>query len=283
MSGFQLMLPPFMACMILVAMLSYLGLHVIAREVIFVDLSLAQMAALGSLTALLFHVAPESPATYVFALLATAVGAFLFALTRTSHGAAGASRVPQEAFIGIVYVVASAAAVLVANKVPGGGEAVEKTLVGSLLWVTWPTIANLAIAYAVLGVFQFALRRRFLTISFHPEQAEAQGWRIRLWDFLFYLSFGVVITLAVPIAGVLMVFSFLVVPAVIANLFTADKRRLTIIAWGSGALASILGLWLSYTKDLPTGPLVVCMYGLLLIVAVVLRRLGVGTNNGQTA
>ena len=273
MSGFQLMLPPFVACMILVAMLSYLGLHVIAREVIFVDLSLAQMAALGSLSALLFHVAPESPTTYVFALLATAVGAFLFALTRTSSKT---SRVPQEAFIGIVYVVASAAAVLVANKVPGGGEAVEKTLVGSLLWVTWPTIMRLAVAYAALGVFHYVLRRRFLTISFHPEQAEAEGWKIRLWDFLFYLSFGVVITLAVPIAGVLMVFSFLVVPAVIANLFTADKQRLTIISWSTGALASILGLWLSYTKDLPTGPLIVCMYGLLLVVAAVLRKLGVG-------
>ena len=262
-----------MACMILVAMLSYLGLHVIAREVIFVDLSLAQMAALGSLSALLFHVAPDSPATYFFALLATAIGAVLFALTRTSGRN---SRVPQEAFIGIVYVVASAAAVLVANKVPGGGEAVEKTLVGSLLWVTWERITKLAIAYAALGVFHYALRRRFLTISFHPEQAEAQGWKIRLWDFLFYLSFGVVITLAVPIAGVLMVFSFLVVPAVIANLFTGDTRRLTIIAWSSGALASILGLWLSYTKDLPTGPLIVCMYGLLLVVAAVLRKLGVG-------
>lgn len=273
MSGFQLMLPPFVACMILVAMLSYLGLHVIAREVIFVDLSLAQMAALGSLSALLFHVAPESLATYLFALLATAIGAFLFAVTRTSGRT---SRVPQEAFIGIVYVVASAAAVLVANKVPGGGEAVEKTLVGSLLWVTWPTIIKLAIAYAALGVFHFALRRRFLTISFHPEQAEAQGWKIRLWDFLFYLSFGVVITLAVPIAGVLMVFSFLVVPAVIANLFTGDKRRLTLISWSTGALASILGLWLSYTKDLPTGPLIVCMYGVLLVGAAVLRRLGVG-------
>jgi len=275
-SGFELMLPPFVACMILVAMLSYLGLHVIAREVIFVDLSLAQMAALGSLSALLFHVAPDSPMTYVFALLATAVGAFLFALTRTSAHGGGRGRVPQEAFIGIVYVVASAAAVLVANKVPGGGEAVEKTLVGSLLWVTWPTIKKLAVAYAALGIFHYVLRRRFLTISFHPEQAEAEGWKIRLWDFVFYLSFGVVITLAVPIAGVLMVFSFLVVPAVIANLFTADKRQLTIIAWSSGALASILGLWLSYTKDLPTGPLVVCMYGLLLVAAAVLRKLGVG-------
>ena len=272
MSGLQLMLPPFVACMVLVAMLSYLGLHVIAREVIFVDLSLAQMAALGSLSALLFHVQPESPTTYLFALVATAIGAVLFSLTRTS----GRSRVPQEAFIGIVYVVASAAAVLVANKLPGGGEAVEKTLVGSLLWVTWPKIVKLAIAYAALGVFQFALRRRFLTISFHPEQAEAQRWRIRAWDFVFYLSFGLVITLAVPIAGVLMVFSFLVVPAVIANLFTADTRRLTIIAWGSGALASFLGLWLSYTQDLPTGPLIVCMYGLLLVVASGLRRLGAG-------
>jgi len=275
-SGLELMLPPFVACMILVAMLSYLGLHVIAREVIFVDLSLAQMAALGSLSALLFHVAPDSPMTYVFALLATAVGAFLFALTRTSAHGGGRGRVPQEAFIGIVYVVASAAAVLVANKVPGGGEAVEKTLVGSLLWVTWPTIKKLAVAYAALGIFHYVLRRRFLTISFHPEQAEAEGWKIRLWDFVFYLSFGVVITLAVPIAGVLMVFSFLVVPAVIANLFTSDKRQLTIIAWSSGALASILGLWLSYTKDLPTGPLVVCMYGLLLVGAAVLRKLGVG-------
>src|SRR5881394_4223266 len=206
------MLPPFVACMILVAMLSYLGLHVIAREVIFVDLSLAQMAALGSLSALLFHVSPDSPMTFVFALLMTAVGAFLFALTRSSvHGGGGGGRVPQEAFIGIVYVVASAAAVLVANKVPGGGEAIEKTLTGSILWVTFqPTIIKLAAVYAALGVFHYALRHRFLTISFHPEEAERLGWRIKWWDFLFYLSFGVVITLAVPVAGVLMVFSFLV-------------------------------------------------------------------------
>jgi zinc/manganese transport system permease protein len=267
-TGFDLMLPPFVACMVLVAMLGYLGLHVIAREVIFVDLSLAQMAALGSLVALLFHIDPDSSKTYVFALLMTAVGALLFALTRSS-GRKG--RVPQEAFIGIVYVVASAAAVLVANKVPGGGEAVEKTLVGSLLWVTWPQIVKLATIYAGLGVFQFVLRRRFLTISFHPEEAERDGWKIRWWDFLFYLSFGVVITLAVPIAGVLMVFTFLVVPAVIANLFTGDKRKLALISWGTGALASILGLWVSYTKDLPTGPLIVCMYGVLLLVAVAIR------------
>jgi zinc/manganese transport system permease protein len=269
-SGLQLMIPPFVACMVLVAMLSYLGLHVIAREVIFVDLSLAQMAALGALVSLLFHAAPDSITPYLFALVATAVGAFLFALTRTS-GDKG--RVPQEAFIGIVYVVASAAAILVANNVPGGGEAIEKTLTGSILWVTWPTIARLALAYAVLGLFHYVLRQKFLTISFHPAEAERQGWKIRWWDFWFYLSFGVVITLAVPVAGVLMVFTFLVVPAAVAFLFTRHMRRLAYISWGSGALASILGLWLSLAGDLPTGPLIVCMYGVVLVGAIALRRL----------
>ncbi len=252
MSGLQLMIPPFVACMVLVAMLSYLGLHVIAREVIFVDLSLAQMAALGGLSALLIHV--EADSTW-------------------ASSPREERRVPQEAFIGIVYVVASAAAVLVANKVPGGGEAIEKTLTGSILWVTFqPTIIKLAAAYAALGVFHYFLRHRFLTISFHPEEAERLGWKIKWWDFLFYLSFGVVITLAVPVAGVLMVFSFLVVPAVIAFLFTRDMRRLTYISWGSGALASILGLWMSLAGDLPTGPLIVCMYGVVLVAAVVLRK-----------
>jgi zinc/manganese transport system permease protein len=164
----------------------------------------------------------------------------------------------------------------VADKVPGGGEEVEKSLVGSILWVTWPAIARLAAAYLALGAFHFALRRKFLTISFHPEEALRSGWKIRWWDFWFYLSFGIVITLAVPVGGVLMVFSFLVVPAVIAFLFTRDMRRLAYITWGSGAVASLLGLWISFTGNLPTGPLIVCMYGLLLAAAALLRRAGVG-------
>ena len=103
--------------------------------------------------------------------------------------------------------MASAAAILVADRTPRGGEAIKDILVGSLLWVTWPTILRLAAIYAVIGIFHWVLRRRFLTISFEPETALAQGWRIRWWDFLFYLSFGIVITFSVPIAGVLLVFS----------------------------------------------------------------------------
>src|SRR6266480_4588452 len=201
MSMLQLMLPPFVACMILVAMLSYLGIHVIAREVIFVDLSLAQMAALGATSALLFAVEPASPTGYGFALAFTTIGAFIFAMTRTRREH---RRVPQEAIIGIVYVVASAAGILVADKAPKGAEAIKDVLVGTILWVTWPAILRLAAAYLVVGLYHWILRRRFLTISLRESEAEAQGWRIRWWDFLFYLSFGVVITLAVPIAGVLL-------------------------------------------------------------------------------
>jgi zinc/manganese transport system permease protein len=264
----SLFLPPLVACLVIVAIHSYLGLHVIAREVIFVDLSLAQMAALGSAVAILAGSQPDSRVAFFYALGFTSLGAAVFALTRSDQR----GRVPQEAIIGIVYVVASALAILVADRTPRGGEAIKDILVGSLLWVTWPTILRLAAVYAVIGIFHWLLRNRFLTISFHPETALAAGWRIRWWDFLFYLSFGIVITFSVPIAGVLLVFSFLVVPAAIAFQFTQRKGVLAVISWVAGALASAAGLWVSFHYDLPTGPLIVCMFGLLLLVAYTVRR-----------
>src|SRR4051812_30143917 len=264
----SLFLPPLVACLVIVAIHSYLGIHVIAREVIFADLSLAQMAALGSAVAILAGSQPDSSSAFIYALGFTSLGAAVFALTRTTEK----GPVPQEAIIGIVYVMASAAAILVADRTPRGGEAIKDILVGSLLWVTWPTIARLAAIYAVIGVFHWALRRRFLTISFSPETAVAKGWKIRWWDFLFYLSFGIVITFSVPIAGVLLVFPFLVVPAAIAFQFTRRQGALALISWSAGALASAAGLWVSFHYDLPTGPVVVCMFGLLLLVAYLIRR-----------
>jgi zinc/manganese transport system permease protein len=268
MMDLSLFLPPLVACLVIVAIHSYLGLHVIAREVIFVDLSLAQMAALGSTVAILAGSAPDSPTALLYALGFTTLGAAVFALTRTTEK----GPVPQEAIIGIVYVMASAAAILVADRTPRGGEAIKDILVGSLLWVTWPTILRLAGIYALVGIFHWVLRRRFLTISFEPETALARGWRIRWWDFWFYLSFGIVITFSVPIAGVLLVFSFLVVPAAIAFQFARRHGALAAISWVAGALASALGLLVSFEYDLPTGPVVVCMFGLLLLVSYLVRR-----------
>jgi zinc/manganese transport system permease protein len=265
----EIMLAPFVACMILVAVHSYLGLHVISREVIFVDLSLAQMAALGTTIALFLGVARTSPWAQAFALAATVLGAAVFAATRTkNHG-----RVPQEAIIGIVYVVASAAAILVANQTPSGGEAIKEILEGTVLWVTWATILKLLIAYVVLGTYIFIMRRRFETISFEPVVAESKGWHMRWWDFWFYLGFGIVITFSVPIAGVPLVFSFLVVPAVTAFLFTRKPLLLTLIAWVTGAVASATGLAVSYWSDWPTGPTIVCTFGLVLLIAAMGRRL----------
>ena len=273
----QFMLAPFVACMVLVAIHSYLGLHVIAREVIFVDLSLAQMAGLGSVVALLYGVAPDSRTAFIFSLVFTCIGAALFALTRTR----GKGRVPHEAIIGIVYVAASAAAILVADKAPRGAEALHDVLEGSIIWITWPTILKKGAAYVGLGVLHFALRKQFLKISFHPDEAEREGWRIRAWDFLFYVSFGVAVTMSVPVAGVLLVFTMLVVPAVVAFLFSRDIRKMVLISWGTGALASALGLYISYVGNFPTGPLIVCMYGLVLLGAGVLRKLGVGNNEAS--
>ena len=269
MSGLELMLPPFAACMVLVAIHSYLGLHVIARQVIFVDLSLAQMAALGTTTGLLVGVAPGSLTAQLMALGFTVMGAAIFAATRTQEQ----GRVPQEAIIGIVYVVASAAALLVADKAPRGADAIKDVLVGTILWVTWPTILRLAIAYVVLGGALFLLRRRFEPISFDPDAVAAKGWRIRWWDFWFYLIFGVVITFSVPIGGVLLVFSFLVVPAVTAFLFTRRPGALTVISWSTGAVASAVGLGISYAYDLPTGPTMVCAFGTVLLLAWLVGRM----------
>ena len=266
----QLMIAPFVASMVLVAMLAYLGVHIIARGVIFVDLALAQMAALGATFGLLFHVGPDSPLSYAFALGFTTLGALVFAVTRERRKD---RVVPQEAIIGIVYIVATAAALLIADRTPAGGEAIRDVMVGSLLWVTWPDIGRIALVYAAVGVLQWLLRKRFLTISLEEETAEGYGWKIRWWDFVFYLLFGIVITFAVPLAGVLLVFTFLVVPAVVAFQFTRATAGLIAISWVVAALASAAGLSLSFRFDLPTGPLMVCMFGLLLLVTWTVRKL----------
>ena len=265
-----LMIPPFVACMVFVAMLGYLGVHIIARGVIFVDLALAQMAALGGTAALLVGLDGGSVGGYAFAFGFATIGALLFAVTRTT---AGKPRVPHEAIIGIVYVVASAATQLVADKAPHGAETIKEALAGTILWVTWPQIARLALVYVVIGGFHWLLRRRFFTLSLEEATALAEGWRVRWWDFLFYFSFGVAITLAVPIAGVLLVFTFLVVPAAIAFLFTRNVRPLIAVSWLSAAVASAAGLAVSFRFDLPTGPVIVCAFGMVLLAAGVARGL----------
>ncbi len=271
----ELMLPALVAALILVGIHGYLGIHIIARGVIFVDLALAQVAALGWAAAGLglAHAVeqatgiPESMAGYAIGITATLIAAALFSISRLEH-----LYVPQEAIIGIVYVVASAMTILLAAQAPRGSEHVEELLSGSLLWVGWPEIWKTALVYALIGSIYWLLRHRFFTISLHPEEALRRGWSVKRWDFLFYALFGVVVTSSVAIAGVLVVFSFLVIPAVIAFLFTRRPGALLAIAWSSGTLATVFGLYGSYVTDFPTGPTVVSAFALALILAFLLRR-----------
>src|SRR6266700_4543380 len=205
---------PFLMCLVLTGIHAYLGLHVIAREVVFVDIALAQIAALGATAAFLWNYELETWVSYAFGLIFTVFGALVLALTRSRE-----RRVSQEAVIGVVYAVSAAAAVLVADRTPHGAEHLRSMLVGSILAVRGSEVVKVACLYAVIGLFHWLCRRPFLLISTNPDNAYEDGWRVRVWDFLFYASFGVVVTSSVRIAGVLLVFSYLIVPALAGIMF----------------------------------------------------------------
>ncbi len=260
------MLPPLAMCLVLTGMHGYLGIHVLSRKVIFVDLALAQIAALGTAYAFMLGYDPRAPGdgvmAYVFSLGFTFIGAAVFALTRMRH-----EKVPQEAFIGITYAAASALAILLIAKLPGESEHIKEMLVGNVLLVTWPAVLKTTLIYAAIGAFHFVFRKPFLEISANPEEARARGRRVRLWDFAFYASFGFVITSSVAVAGVLLVFSFLVVPAVVAFMFREDTTSRILVAWTVGTLCSAAGMLVSYYGDLPTAPSVVASFAALLGLA----------------
>lgn len=258
----DLMIPPIVAALVILALHAYLGLHVIAREVIFVDLAFAQIAALGTTVALLAGFAAGTEMSIIFALGATFLGAGLFSLTRMEGSA-----VPQEAIIGIAYVVASAAVILLAGMTPEGAEHIKETLTGTLLWVSWEQIGKMSLPYAVIALFHYFVRKHLLALSFHPEKAR----NVKMWDFLFYLTFGIAISFSVEIAGVLMVFSTLVIPAVVAFFFTDRFGMALVLAWLAGTVAIVGGVVASFAWDLATGPLLVCSFGVVLVIAMVLR------------
>ena len=256
-----LMWAPFLMCLVLTGIHAYLGIHVIAREVVFVDIALAQIAALGAAAALLVDAPLESPLAYAAGLGATLLGAAILALTRSRE-----RRVSQEAVIGVVYAVSAAAAVLLVDRAPHGAEHLRRMLVGSLLAVTPGEVARIAGLYALVGVFHWACRRPFFLISTDPDAAFRAGWRVRLWDFLFYASFGLVVTSSVRVAGVLLVFSYLIVPALAGLVRGGTVGARLLVGWAFGALVSLLGILASALLDLPTGATVACVFGLLLLL-----------------
>lgn len=269
MSIFQLLLPAFVASLIVTGIHAYLGVHVVERGVIFVDLALAQIAAVGTTVAYLAGYDLHSGTAYLFSLAFTFLGAGIFAFSRVHRK----TRIPQEAIIGIVYAVSAALAIVVMSKATQETEHLKEMMVGNILSVTWPELGLTAVLYVLVGVFHYIFRKRFLLISMDEPEAERRGWNVRWWDFLFYASFGFVVTRSVAIAGVLLVFCFLIVPSVTAMLFARRLGTRLAIGWAMGALVSAGGVALSFVLDLPTGATIVATFGATLLLLAVVRWL----------
>jgi zinc/manganese transport system permease protein len=257
----SLLWAPFLMCLVLTGIHAYLGLHVLAREVVFVDIALAQIAALGATAAFLFDYSLESRASYAFGLGATLVGATVLALTRTRE-----RHVSQEAVIGVVYAVSAATAVLLMANAAHGAEHLRAMLTGNVIAVSGAEVGKVALLYGVVGALHWLCRRPFFLISTDPGRAFREGWRVPLWDFLFYASFGVVVTSSVRIAGVLLVFAYLIVPALAATALATSIGSRLAIGWAFGTLVSVVGIAASAVLDLPTGATVVCVFGATLLV-----------------
>jgi len=258
--AWEVMKWPLVASLLFPPLLVYLGLHVVKREVIFVDLALAQVATLGTCVALLMGHHFDDRITFWISLGVTFIGAGFFSWTRSSRKAA----VPQEAIIGITFVVAAAGVILLLSRVAGGKEELEHLLTGDILNVTRGEIGQRALLFGAIAAFYGAFHRRFALISASEDEHVANGMNVRLWDFLFYASFAIVVVSFVRIAGVLLTFAYLIVPAVCGTMLSQGWSRRLMVGWIVAVASSLIGLWASFKLDLPTGAAIVVSSGLLL-------------------
>jgi len=271
----SVLLLPFTVSVAFVLIHAYFGVHVLRRNIVFADLALAQLSALGASVAFANGYAPASPAGFGYALLFTAIGAALLTLSR------GVTRfVSREAFVGILYVVATAATILVVDRSPQGAEHVKRILIGSILTVDSADLAKFVALYAAIGLLHWVMRRPLLSVSSESRPEGRSALAVSAWDFVFFLSFGVVVTSSVTTAGVLLVFSFLIVPAVIGAIFSRQLLVVLLVAWSVGILSSAAGLAGSYVLDLPTGAAMVAAFGLSLVIAGLVKAL-IFTDAGQ--
>src|SRR6478752_6030306 len=206
--------PSFLVAVCLVGIHAYFGIQVLARNVIFVDLALAQIAALGATVAFMLGHPAQSFATYGYSLTFTLLAAVLLAFTRQ-----WSERVPQEALIGVIYVVAAAAAILMIDRAPQGAEHLKQILTGNILTSGFNEIAFIVPLYVAIGTLHWLLRRHMT------------GAGSLFWEFLFYATFGIVVTSSVAIAGVLLVFSFLIIPAALGVMLADSLSRQLAIGW----------------------------------------------------
>ena len=265
----DLLATPFLAALMLVAIHAYFGVHVLERKIVFVDLALAQIAALGATLAFMLGYPPQSLAAYAYSLLFTLAGSLLLSFTRlwTNH------RLSQETLVGVIYVMAAAGAVLLVDQAPQGAEHLKQILTGNILTVNGRTLLGLGLLYGTVAALHWLLHKRFMRISVAAAETGLSRRVLWWWDWLFYASFGMVVTSSVAVAGVLLVFSFLIIPAAIGMLYSKRLSLILAIGWGCGAIASGGGMLASYAWNLPTGAAMVCGFGVLLLLAALAKPL----------
>lgn len=264
----EFMFAPFVACVTLIGIHGYFGIHVLKREIIFIDIAMAQIAAFGITLAVVFNIDIESNWSYVFSVAFTTAAAAIFALIKNEK-----LKIPLEAIIGLSYAIATTGAVILIDKSAGSEEHIKEMLVGSILWVTWPDIFKSLFAYSIIGTIHYIFRDKFIAISDNYKNASKSGINVKFWDFVFYGTLGLTVMHSVRIGGILVVFAFLVIPASISMLFSDKWSFRIIIAWLLGTLGSALGLLLSWFYDVPSGPAVIIFLGLFLIIAIISKKL----------
>jgi zinc/manganese transport system permease protein len=265
----QLLWVPLLLSLALTGIHTYLGLHVLARKIVFVDLALAQIAALGATVAFMLGYPPQTTSAYAYSLVFTLAGAVLLSFSRTWTG----GKISQEAIVGVIYVVSAAAALLLVDQAPLGAEHLKQLLIGSILTVTPSDLIRLIGLYTLIGALHWIFRRPLMHITFEPTGLGGNRLRIWWWDFVFYALFGVVVTSSVAVGGVLLVFSFLIIPAAIGMLYTSRLEMALGIGWIAGSIVSVVGLGLSYVWDLPTGAAMVCVFGMALAFLATIKPL----------
>lgn len=265
MSVWELLLPSAVLCALMLVTHTYFGLHVLARGIIFVDLALAQVAVLGASFAFMLGYDTHGNAAHAFAFGAALLAGAAFAGLRRIT-----DKVTREVTIGCVYVVATAMTIVILSRSNQGMEELKTMLNGNLLFVRWQQILVLAAAYGALAALHAVFFRRFYVLSFGDSGKGRNGF---FWELLFFASFALVITLGVDLAGVLLVFAYLIIPAFSAALVVRTFGMRWLLGVVLGLAGSALGLWLSFTADLPTGATLVAVLGSLPIITALARFL----------
>ena len=257
---------PITVCILLSGVLSYFGNHILSRGIIFIDIAVAQIAALGTMTGLLLGYAEESAGVQVISYAVTIIIISLFALTKFSKQV-----IPQEAIIGIIYCVALALAMLLADRIPGGGNFISKTITGNILWVTWDKIFSCFIMFLLIGIIHLIFWKHFILISDTKNGLPYSLWKTRMYELIFYITFGIVIVKAVAVGGIFFVFILLIAPTSAATLFTDKWKNRFIWSWVIGIIGSISGMYISYELNISNGPAIVTLLGTLVFVLAFVR------------